>query len=107
MEEAVGVAWLFPPSVSGVVNWRGLTAVSLGTTVPLPRDDAVHPVETDRAAYASLRRWMDAIAGYESASDVTVRYAYPARTISYDDAARHIDRLSSDLARVVSEIRSS
>ncbi len=31
---------------------------------------------------------------------------YHARTISYDDAARYIDRLSGSLAKVVSEIRS-
>ena len=31
---------------------------------------------------------------------------FPAWTISYDDDARHIARLESGLARVVSEIRS-
>ena len=105
-KKPVGVAWLFPPSVQGVVNWRGLTDVSFGTTVRLPRESAASPPSADRAVYASLRRWMEEIAGYDFASDVSARYAYPARTINYDDAARHIDRLSSSLARVVSEIRS-
>ena len=106
-KKPVGVAWLFPPSVQGVVNWRGLTDVSFGTTVHLPHDSAAAPPEADRAVYASLRRWMEEIAGYDFASDVSVRHAYRARTISYDDATRHIDRLSSSLARIVSEIRSS
>ena len=106
-KKPVGVAWLFPPSVRGVVNWRGLTDVSLGTTVRLPGDSAAAPPEADQAVYASLHGWMDEIAGYDFANDVSWRHAYPARTISYDDAARHIDRLSSGLARVVSEIRSS
>ena len=97
---------LFPPSVKGVVVWRGLTDVSFGTTVRLPRDGTTAPPEADRAVYGSLRRWMEEIAGYDFASDVTVRHAYPASTISYDDAARHIDRLSSSLEKVVSEIRS-
>ena len=57
--------------------------------------------------YTSLRRWMEEIAGYDFVSDVYVRYSYPARTISYAAAARHIDRLSSSLEKVVSEIRSS
>jgi hypothetical protein len=105
-KKPVGVAWLFPPSVTGVINWRGLTDVSFGTTVRLPPDTAVAPLpEADRAVYASLRRWMEEIAGYDFANDVSVRHAYPARTISYDDAARHIDRLASSLAGVVSEIR--
>ena len=56
--------------------------------------------------YAALQQWMDEIAGYDFARDASPPY-YQARTISYDDAARHIDRLSSSLARVVSEIRSS
>ena len=106
-KKPVGVAWLFPPSVKGVINWRGLTAVSFGTTVRLPGDGAAAPPEAHRALYASIRRWMDEIAGYDFASDVSVRYAYPARTISYDDATRHIVRLSSSLKKVVSEIRSS
>ena len=55
---------------------------------------------------APLRRWMEEIGGYDFANDVTVRHAYPAQTIAYDDAALHIDRLASGLARVVSEIRS-
>ena len=45
---------------------------------------------------------MEEIAGYNFAKDASY---YHARTISYDDAARHIDRLESDLAKVVSEIR--
>ena len=32
-KKPVGVGWLFPPSVRGVVNWRGLTDVSFGNTV--------------------------------------------------------------------------
>ena len=105
-KKPVGVAWLFPPSVQGAVNWRGLTDVSFGTTVRLPRDNAAPPLEAERAVYTSLRRWVEEIAGYDFASDASVRY-YTARTISYSAAARHIDRLSSSLARVVSEIRSS
>ena len=50
---------------------------------------------------------MDEIDGYDFASDVDVRHAYPAWTISYDDAARHIERLSSSLQKIISEIRSS
>ena len=106
-KKPVGVAWLFPSSVRGVVNWRGLTDVSFGNTVHLrPEAVADPPPEADRLVYASLRRWMEEIAGYDFANDVSISYAYPARTISYDDAARHIDRLASGLARVVSEIRS-
>ena len=106
-KKPVGVAWLFPPSVKGRVNWRGLTDVSFGRTVSLPRDSAAAAApEGDRAVYASLRRWMDEIAGYDFASD-SVRSVRPARTISYAAAARHIDRLSSSLEKVVSEIRSS
>ena len=71
----------------------------------LPADVASLPDE-ERLAYASLERWMDEVAGYEFAKDASTPY-YHARTISYDDAARHIDRLSGSLARVVSEIRSS
>ena len=47
---------------------------------------------------------MEEIAGYDFAKDASTPY-YHARTISYDDAARHIDRLARDLARIVSEIR--
>ena len=100
------------------MNWRGLTDVSFGNTVHLRREGArlrnrweaaraSPPPEADRSVYASIRRWMDEVAGYDFASDVAVRNAYPAWTISYDDAARHLDRLSSSLAKVVSEIRSS
>ena len=105
-KKPVGVAWLFPSSVWGVVNWRGLTDVSFGNTVHLrPGAAADPPPEADRLVYASLGRWMEEVAGYDFANDVTARHAYPARTISYAAAARHIDRLASGLAKVVSEIR--
>ena len=99
----MGVAWLFPPSEWGKVVLRGLTAVSVGVSVTLPAELASLPDE-DRLVYASLRRWMDEIAGYEFAEDASTPY-YHARTISYDDAVLHIDRLAGALARVVSEIR--
>ena len=106
-KKPVGVAWLFPSSTRGVVNWRGLTDVSFGNTVHLrPEAAADPPPEADRPVYASLRGWMEEIAGYDFANEVTVRHAYPTRTIGYDDAARHIDRLASALAKVISEIRS-
>ena len=106
-KKAVGVAWLFPPSVRGVVNWRGLTDVSFGNTVHLRLEaEADPPAEADRLVYAALRQWMEEIGGYDFANDVTVGHAYPARTIAYDDAALHIDRLATGLAMVVSEIRS-
>ena len=106
-KKPVGVAWLFPPSVRGAVNWRGLTDISLGNTAHFrPEAAAIPPPEADRLVYASLRWWMEEIVGYDFANDVFVRYTYPARTISYDNAAHHIDRLSSNLAKVVSEIRS-
>ena len=106
-KKPVGVAWLFPPSVRGVVNWRGLTDVSFGNTLHLrPEAEAEPPAEADRLVYAALRRWMEEVGRYDFANDVSVRHAYPARTISYAAAALHIDRLASGLARVVSEIRS-
>ena len=82
---------------------RGLTAISFGISVGLPADTASLP-DGERLAYASLQRWMDEVTGYEFAKDASTPY-YHARTISCDDAARHIDRLSSSLAKVVSEIR--
>ena len=103
-KKPVGVAWLFLPSEWGKVVLRGLSAVSVGISVDLPADVASLPDE-ERSAYTSLQRWMDEVAGYEFAKDAT-NPDYHARTISYDDAARHIDRLSSSLAKVVSEIRS-
>ena len=102
-KKPVGVAWLFPPSEWGHAVLRGLTAVSFGISVDLPATEASLP-EDKRFVYASLRRWMEEIAGYDFAKDASTPY-YHARTISYDDAARHIDRLESDLAKVVSEIR--
>ena len=102
-KKPVGVAWLFPPSEWGHAVLRGLTAVSFGISVDLPATDASLP-DDERLRYASLRRWMEEIAGYNFAKDASTPY-YHARTISYDDAARHIDRLESDLAKVVSEIR--
>ena len=103
-ERPVGVAWLFPPSERGKVVLRGLTDVSVGTSVDLPATVASLP-EEERVVYASLRRWAEEIASYDFARDADTPY-YHARTISYDDAALHIDRLASGLARVVSEIRS-
>ena len=104
-KKAVGVAWLFPPSERGLAVLRGLTAVSLGISVGLPAEEASVP-DDKRLAYAALRQWMDEIAGYDFAKDASTAN-YHARTISYDDASRHIDQLSSSLARVVLEIRSS
>ncbi len=104
-KKPVGVAWFFPPSEWGHAVLRGLTAVSLGIAMDLPATEASLP-DDKRLAYAALRQWMEEIAGYDFARDASTPY-YHARTISYEDAARHIDRLSSSLARVVSEIRSS
>ena len=104
-EKAVGVAWLFPPSERGRAVLRGLTAVSLGISVDLPAKEASLP-DDKRLAYAALRQWVDEIAGCDFAKDASTAN-YHARTISYDDASRHIDQLSSSLARVVSEIISS
>ena len=84
---------------------RGLTEVSVGTSVGVPATVASLP-EEKRLVYASLRRWTEEIAGYDFARDADTPY-YRARTISYDDAAVHIDRLAGALARVVSEIRSA
>jgi hypothetical protein len=103
-KRAVGVTWLFPPSEWGKAVLRGLTGVSVGTSVNLPATVASLP-EEERLVYASLQRWAEEIAGYDFAKDADNPY-YHARTISYDDAALHIDRLASGLARVVSEIRS-
>ena len=102
-KKPVGVAWLFPPAEWGKVVLRGLSAVSVGISVNLPAELTSLPDE-ERLLYASLQQWMDDIAGYEFAKDASTPY-YHARTISYDDAALHIDRLASALARVVSEIR--
>ena len=104
-KKPVGVAWLFPPSEWGHAVLRGLTAVSLGISMDLPATEESLP-DDKRLAYAALRQWMQEIASYDFSKDVSTPY-YHARTISYDDAARHIDQLSSSLARVVSEIRSS
>lgn len=104
-KKGVGVAWLFPPSEWGNAVLRGLTAVSLGISMDLPAKEASLPGDK-RSAYAALRRWMDEVASYDFAEDASTPY-YHARTISYDDAGRHLDRLSSSLARVVTEIRSS
>ena len=103
-KKPLGVAWLFPPSEWGKVVLRGLTAVSFGISVDLPATVASLP-DDERLVYTSLRQWMEEIAGYDFAKDASTPY-YHARTISYDDAARHIDRLASGLARVISEIRS-
>ena len=81
---------------------KGLTAVSLGVSMDLSAKEASLP-DDKRLAYAALRQWKDEIAGYDFAQDASTPY-YHARTISYDDASRHIDQLSSSLARVVSEI---
>ena len=104
-KKGVGVAWLFPPSEWGHAVLKGLTAVSLGISMHLPAKEVSLP-DDKRLVYAALQQWMDEITGYDFAKDASPPY-YQARTISYDDAARHIDRLSSSLARVVSEIRSS
>ena len=104
-KKPVGVAWLFPPSEWGHAVLMGLTAVSLGISMDLPDEDTSLP-DDKRSAYAALRRWMDEIADYDFAKDASTPY-YHARTISYEDAARHVDRLSSSLKQVVSEIRSS
>lgn len=104
-KKAVGVAWLFPPSEWGRAVLKGLTAVSLGTSVGLSAKETSLP-DDKRLAYAVLRQWRDEIAGYDFAKDASAANYY-ARTISYDDASRHIDQLSSSLAHVVSEIRSS
>ena len=100
----VGVTWLFPPSEWGKAVLRGLTGVSVGTSAGVPETAASLP-EEKRLVYAALRRWTEETAGYEFARNADNPY-YQARTISYDDAAAHIDRLASALARVVSEIRS-
>ena len=104
-KKGVGVAWLFPPSEWGHAVLRGLTAVSLGISMDLPAKEATLPADK-RSVYAALRHWMDEVAGYDFAKDASTPH-YHARTISYDDAARHVGRLSSSLARVVSAIRSS
>ena len=103
-KKGVGVAWLFLPSEWGHAVLKGLTAVSLGISTRLPAKDAWP--NDKRVVYEALRQWMDEIAGHDFAKDASPPY-YQARTISYDDAARHVDRLSSSLARVVSEVRSS
>ena len=103
-KKPVGVAWLFPPSEWGKAVLRGLTAVSFGISVDLPATVASLPDE-ERLVDASLRRWVEEIAGYDFAKDADTPY-YHARTISYDDAALHIDQLASGLARVVSEMQS-
>ena len=104
-KKPVGVAWLFRPSEWGHAVLKGLTAVSLGISMDLP-DEEASLADDKRLAYAALRQWMDEISGCDFAKDASTPY-YHAWTISYDDAARHIDRLSSSLARVVSGIRSS
>ena len=102
-KKPVAVAWLFPPSEWGKAVLRGLTAVSFGISVDLPATVASLPDE-ERLVYTALQQWMEEIAGYDFAKDASTPY-YHARTISYDDAARHIDRLARGLARIVSEIR--
>ena len=104
-KKPVGVAWLFAPSEWGHAVLRGLTAISLGISMDLPATEESLP-DDKRLAYAALRQWMQEIASYDFSKDVSTPY-YHARTISYDDGARHIDQLSSSLARVVSEIRSA
>ena len=101
-KKPVGVAWLFAPSECGHAVLRGLTAISLGISMDLPATEESLP-DDKRLAYAALRQWMQEIASYDFSKDVSTPY-YHARTISYDDDARHIDQLSSSLARVVSEI---
>ena len=103
-KKPVGVAWLFPPSEWGKAVLRGLTAVSFGISVDLPATMESLPDE-ERLAYTSLRQWMEEIANYDFAKDAVTPF-YRARTISYDDAARHIDRLVSSLAKIISKIQS-
>ena len=95
--KTVGGAWLFQPGELGKAVWRGLTDVSFGA--------AMKPHKTTVEIPPVLRQWMEEIAGYDFTKEASGG-TFPAWTISYDDAARHIARLESGLARVVSEIRS-
>ena len=96
-KKPLGVAWLFQPGELGKAVWRGLTDVSFGA--------AMKPHKTTVEIPPVLRQWMEEIAGYDFTKEASGG-TFPAWTISYDDAARHIARLESGLARVVSEIRS-
>lgn len=101
-KKPVSVAWFFPPSEQGKVNWRGLTALSFGTG-KLPATPESLP-EEERPMYGPLRRWTEKIAGWDFAKEVSNPYQR-AWTVSHDEAVRHIDRLASGLESVVSEIR--
>ena len=101
-KKPVSVAWFFPPSELGKVNWRGLAALSFGTW-KLPATVELLP-EEKRPMYAPLRQWIEEIAGWDFAKEVSNPYQH-AWTVSYDEAVRHIDRLASGLKSVVSEIR--
>ena len=95
-KKPVGVAWVFPPSELGKVVWRGLTNILFGTTVKPPDTTAAISPEEDEV-YVSLRHWMEEVAGCDFTKEVSGS-VYLARTISYDDDARHIDRLASGVA---------
>ena len=82
----VGVTWLFPPSEWGKAVLRGLTDVSVGTSVGMPETVASLP-EEEKLVYASLHRWTEELAGYDFARDADTPY-YHARTISYDGLRR-------------------
>ena len=82
----VGVTWLFPPSDWGRAVLRGLTDVSVGTSVGMPETVASLP-EEEKLVYASLHRWTEELAGYDFARDADTPY-YHARTISYDGLRR-------------------
>lgn len=88
----ISVAWLHPPGVTG---WNGLTDISFGTALfgydPPPEEN--------------LRTFLEEWVNEFRADDFANPTPIDAWTISYDDAAKHIDLLTSRLQKVLSDLK--
>lgn len=88
----ISVAWLYPPGVTG---WNGLTDISFGTALfgydPPPEEDLRTFLET----------WVDEFRRHDFANPTAI----DAWTVSYTDAAKHIDLLTKRLQKVLSDLK--
>lgn len=88
----ISVAWLYPPGVTG---WNGLTDISFGTALfgydPPPEEDL----------RTFLEKWVDEFRRHDFANPTAI----DAWTVSYTDAAKHIDLLTKRLQKVLSDLK--
>lgn len=88
----ISVAWLYPPGVTG---WNGLTDISFGTALfgydPPPEENL----------RTFLKAWVDEFRRHDFANPTAI----DAWTISYTDAAKHIDLLTNRLQKVLSDLK--